>query len=147
MLAPNLGIVAVQDVFVYDAIRSARTRAKSSGGLHELTPQSLLSSLYGTLVERTGLNPACVGDVILGCVTQHGEQAANIAKTSVLHAGWPSSVGGLTVNRFCSSSIDAMSIGMLKIAAGQEDAIASASVRVTSLSVAIRSAPEPIISN
>jgi acetyl-CoA C-acetyltransferase len=122
----------MREVFIYDAIRSPRTRAKESGGLHDLLPHDLLKSLYGSLVERTNLDPDMVGDVLLGCVTQQGEQAANIAKTSTLYAGWPSSVGGLTVNRFCSSSIDAISIGMLKIAAGQEDVIVAGGVEMMS---------------
>jgi acetyl-CoA C-acetyltransferase len=122
----------VKPVYIYDAIRSARTRAKENGGLHDLLPHDLLKSLYGSLVERTGLDPNLVGDVLLGCVTQHGEQAANIAKTSTLYAGWPSSIGGMTVNRFCSSGIDAMSIGMLKIAAGQEDVIVAGGIEMMS---------------
>ena len=73
-----------------------------------------------------------MGEVILGCVTQHGEQAGNIAKTSSLYAGWPSSVGGLTVSRFCSSSIDAISIAALKIAAGQEQALVTGGVEMMS---------------
>ena len=68
----------------------------------------------------------------MGCVTQHGEQAANIAKTSALYAGWPASVGGLTLNRFCSSSIDAINVGMLKIASGQEDAVVAGGVEMMS---------------
>ncbi len=119
-------------VYIYDAIRSPRTRARESGGLHDLLPHELLKVLYASLVERTGLDPADVGDVLLGCVTQHGEQAGNIAKTSAMFAGWPSCVGGLTVNRFCSSSIDAMSIGMLKIAAGQDSAIVAGGVEMMS---------------
>lgn len=119
-------------VYIYDAIRSPRAKAKPEGGLHDLLPHELLKRLYQSLEERTGLDPALVGDVLLGCVTQHGEQAANIAKTSTMFAGWPSSIGGLTVNRFCSSSIDAISIGMLKIAAGQEDVIVSGGIEMMS---------------
>ena len=122
----------MRDVYLYDAIRSARTRAKESGGLHELTPHELLKSLYDSLVQRTQLDPARVGDVILGCVTQQGEQAGNLAKTSVMYAGWPDSVSGMTVNRFCSSSIDALSIGALKIAAGQEEAIVAGGIEMMS---------------
>lgn len=119
-------------VYIYDAIRSPRAKAKPEGGLHDLLPHELLKRLYQSLEERTGLDPALVGDVLLGCVTQHGEQAANIAKTSTMFAGWPSSIGGLTVNRFCSSSIDAISIGMLKIAAGQEDVIVAGGIEMMS---------------
>ena len=91
----------MRDVFIYDAIRSARTRAKSNGGLHALTPPELLKPLYLALAQRNQLDAALVSEVILGCVTQHGEQAGNIAKTSALFAGWPASVSGLTVHRFC----------------------------------------------
>lgn len=122
----------MKPVYVYDAIRTPRAKAKESGGLADLTPHELLDQLYRALRDRTGLDPAAVGEVILGCVTQHGEQAGNIAKTSALYAGWPHSVSGLTVNRFCSSSIDAISIGALKIAAGQEDAVVSGGVEMMS---------------
>jgi acetyl-CoA C-acetyltransferase len=122
----------VKPVYLFDAIRTPRGRAKDSGGLHELRPQELLQVLYEALVQRTDLNPATVGEVILGCVTQHGDQAANIAKTSTLHAGWPSSVSGLTVNRFCSSSLDAINIGMLKIASGQEQAVVAGGIEMMS---------------
>jgi acetyl-CoA C-acetyltransferase len=122
----------VREVFIYDAIRTPRARAKDSGGLHDLLPHDLLKVLYDALVARTGLDPAEVSDVLLGCVTQHGEQAGNIARTSAAYAGWPSSVGGLTVNRFCSSSIDAMAMGMLRIAAGQDDVIVAGGVEMMS---------------
>jgi acetyl-CoA C-acetyltransferase len=92
----------------------------------------LLQTLYQALQERTGLDPAIVGEVVLGCVTQHGEQAANIAKTSTLYAGWPSSIGGLTVSRFCSSGVDAISVAALKIAAGQEQVAIAGGVEMMS---------------
>jgi len=69
----------VKPVYIYEAIRSPRGKAKQTGGLHDLTPHELLACLYRALQTRTGLDPALVGEVILGCVTQHGEQAANIA--------------------------------------------------------------------
>ena len=122
----------MKDVFIYDAIRTARTKAKPSGGLHNLTPQELLSQLYGHLETRMGLDPKWVDEIILGCVTQHGEQAGNIARTSALYAGWPDTLPGLTVNRFCSSSIDAISIGALKIAAGQAKAVIAGGVEMMS---------------
>lgn len=108
-------------VFIYDAIRTPRARAKESGGLHDLLPLDLLKVLYLALQERNGLEPARVGEVVLGCVTQYGEQAANIAKTSTLYAGWPSSISGITVSRFCSSGLDAVNLAALKVAAGQDD--------------------------
>ena len=91
--------------YIYDAIRTPRGKARPDGGLHALTPFYLLSALYQALEQRTGLDPSRIDDVILGCATQVGEQAANIAKTSALGAGWPASVAGMTINRFCSSSV------------------------------------------
>ena len=123
---------SMKPVFIYDAIRSARTRAKASGGLHPLTPPALLAQLYATLIKRTGLEPALVTEVILGCVTQQGEQAGNIAKTSALYAGLPSSVAGMTINRFCSSSMDAIGIAALKVAAGQTGAVIAGGIEMMS---------------
>lgn len=119
-------------VFIYDAIRTPRGKARDTGGLHEMRPQDLLKALYSSLEQRTGLNPVLVGEVLLGCATQYGDQAGNIAKTSTLYAGWPSSIGGLTVNRYCSSSIDAIGIAGLKIAAAQERAVVAGGVEMMS---------------
>jgi acetyl-CoA C-acetyltransferase len=122
----------MQAAFIYDSIRTARGKARADGGLYDLRPHDLLKCLYHSLEHRNGLDPRLIGDVVLGCVTQHGEQAGNIAKTSTLYAGWPSSIGGLTVNRFCSSSIDAISIAALKISAGQEQAVVAGGVEMMS---------------
>ena len=108
-------------VFIYDAIRTPRGRARETGGLHDLLPHDLLKTLYRALERRNGMDPTLVGEVVLGCVTQHGEQAGNIAKTSTLYAGWPSSISGITVNRFCSSGLDAVNFAALKVAQGQDD--------------------------
>jgi acetyl-CoA C-acetyltransferase len=121
-----------EPVFIYDAIRTPRARAKETGGLHDLLPFDLLAALYGALEERTGLDPARIGEVVLGCVTQHGEQAANIAKTSTLYAGWPSSISGITVNRFCSSGLDAVNFAALKVAQGQDDLAVGGGVEMMS---------------
>ena len=107
--------------FIYDSIRTARGRAKDTGGLHDLLPFDLLKALYLALEERNQLDPSQIGEVVLGCVTQFGEQAADIAKTSTLYAGWPSSISGITVSRFCSSGLDAVNFAALKVAQGQDD--------------------------
>ncbi len=110
----------MKPVYIFDAIRTPRGKAKPDGGLHDLSPFDLLDILYHALEKRNNLDPALIGDVVLGCVTQHGEQAGNIAKTSTLSAGWSASVSGITVNRFCSSGLDAINLAALKVAAGQE---------------------------
>ncbi len=122
----------MKTAYIYDAIRTARTRAKENGGLYDLKPHDLLKTLYLSLEERSGLDPNSVGEIILGCVTQYGDQAGNIAKTSGLYAGWPSSISGLTVNRFCSSGLEAINIGALKIAAGQESTVVAGGVEMMS---------------
>jgi acetyl-CoA C-acetyltransferase len=122
----------VNGAYIYDAIRSPRTRAKEHGGLHDLTPHELLEQLYDHLLRRTGLEPGLVGDIVLGCVTQHGEQGANIAKASALYAGLPDHVGGLTVNRFCSSGIDAITIAALKVGSGMEQAVIAGGIEMMS---------------
>ncbi|MFK8048786.1 MAG: acetyl-CoA C-acyltransferase [Halioglobus sp.] len=122
----------MKSVYIYDAIRTPRGRAKDSGALHQLRPHDLLKCLYQSMEQRNNLDPSRVEEVILGCVTQHGEQAGNIAKTSTLYAGWPSTVSGLTVNRFCSSSIDAINMSALKIAAGQAKIMIAGGVEMMS---------------
>lgn len=114
----------MNEALIYDAIRSPRGRAKDSGGLHNLTPQELLSQLYAALAERSDYSPKQIDDVILGCATQHGEQAGNIAKSSTLYAGWPQWVPGMTINRYCSSGIDAVALAGLKVQAGASAVIA-----------------------
>ncbi|MAA86784.1 MAG: acetyl-CoA C-acyltransferase [Haliea sp.] len=122
----------MKSALIYDALRSPRGRAKEGASLNSLTPQALLQQLYAALVDRTGLVPGEVADVILGCVTQAGEQAGNIAKNSTLYAGWPGSVPGLTVNRYCSSGIDAMALAALKVAAGQAEVTVAGGVEMMS---------------
>ena len=109
----------MKQAFIYDAIRTPRGRAKADGGLADLTPFELLKALYDALEQRTHLDRNRVEDVVLGCVTQVGEQGGNIAKASLLYAGWPDHVPGLTVNRYCSSGIDAINIAAMKVMTGQ----------------------------
>ncbi|MEM6484732.1 MAG: acetyl-CoA C-acyltransferase [Pseudomonadota bacterium] len=103
---------------IYAAIRSPRARAKTTGALHSLSAQELLAQLYRGLLSRSGLESRQLEEVVLGCVTQQGEQAGNIARSSVLFAGLPETVAGLTVQRYCSSGIDALAIAALKVQAG-----------------------------
>ncbi len=122
----------MKPVYLFDAIRTPRGKAKPEGGLHDLSPFDLLDILYHALENRNNLDPALIGDVVLGCVTQYGEQAGNIAKTSTLSAGWPSSISGITVNRFCSSGLDAINLAALKIAAGQDTMTVAGGVEMMS---------------
>lgn len=122
----------MNDAFIFDAVRSPRAKARADGALHTLTPQALLTQLYTALEQRSALDPRAIDEVILGCVTQHGEQAANIARTSVLYAGWPESLPGLTVHRFCSSSIDAIALAAMKVNVGATSLMIAGGVEMMS---------------
>ena len=118
----------MQPVFIYDAVRTPRARAKPNGALHSLTSLQLLQPLYQALRERTGFEPGHINDVILGCVSQYGEQAGNIARASVIQAGWPDHVPGMTLSRFCSSSLDAICVAMDRIGSGHAQQIIAGGV-------------------
>jgi len=122
----------MNQVHIIEAIRTPRGKAKKSGGLSDLNPHELLRVLYDDLVDKEILELDLLDEVILGCVTQQGEQAGNIAKSSSLYAGHPDSVSGLTVNRFCSSSLDALNIGYLKIASGQHSFVIAGGIEMMS---------------
>ncbi|SVD57533.1 uncharacterized protein METZ01_LOCUS410387, partial [marine metagenome] len=119
-------------IYIYDAIRTPRGRARQDGGLHDLSPLELMKVLFDALEARSDLDRSRVEDVILGCVTQAGEQAANIGKTSLLFAGWPSSIPGITISRYCSSGLDAINFAALKVGAGQASVALAGGVEMMS---------------
>lgn len=126
------GAAVLKDALILSGLRSPRARARRDGALHELTPQALLAQLYAGIESRAAIDPADVDEVILGCVTQHGEQAGNIARSSLLYAGWPARVPGMTVNRYCSSSIDALALGAMKINVGAASLLLAGGVEMMS---------------
>ncbi|HEV3459964.1 MAG TPA: acetyl-CoA C-acyltransferase, partial [Thermoanaerobaculia bacterium] len=86
------------EAYVVDAVRTPRGRGKPGrGSLTGLHPQELLAQTLTAVVARSGVPAADVEDVIVGCVTQVGEQGANIARNAVLAAGWPLDVTGVTL--------------------------------------------------
>ena len=119
-------------VYILESVRTPRAKAKESGGLHELNPYEVLDSLYRYYLDNEIIDPETLNEVILGCVTQYGEQAGNIAKSSAMYSGYPDHISGLTVNRFCSSSLDAINIGFLKILSGQNSLIMAGGVEMMS---------------
>lgn len=106
------------DAYVFDAVRTPRGRGKANGALHTVKPIHLLTTVLTALGERNGLRPAEVDDVIVGCVTQTGEQGACIARFAAL-AAWPgTSAPGVTVNRFCASGLEAVRLAAAMVASG-----------------------------
>ncbi|MBX3477728.1 MAG: acetyl-CoA C-acyltransferase [Brevundimonas sp.] len=107
--------------YVIDAIRAPRGKGREGGGLNSLRPLDILGQLYGALGDRTGVDPGDVEEIVLGCVTQTGEQGGNIAQTSALHAGWGVRGSAFTVNSFCTSGLTACADVAAKIMAGVGD--------------------------
>jgi acetyl-CoA C-acetyltransferase len=118
--------------YVLATLRTPRGKAKRDGGLATVRPLGLLERLFAGLVERTGLDPARLDDVIIGCATQAGEQGANLARTAVLTVGWPAGVTGMTVNRFCSSGLDAVNLAAAAVRSGAASLVLAGGVESVS---------------
>ncbi|MGH3366236.1 MAG: acetyl-CoA C-acetyltransferase [Nocardioidaceae bacterium] len=117
MSAPN-------EAFVYDAIRTPRGRGKKTGSLHEAKPVQLVVGLLDEMRSRfPELDPATVDDLVLGCVTPIGDQGADIAKTAAIAAGMPDTTGGVQLNRFCASGLEAVNQAAARVRSGWEDLI------------------------
>lgn len=117
--------------YIIDALRTPMGRRK--GGLSDVHPVDLAAHTLNALVERTGIDPARVDDVILGCVNQIGPQTACIARTSWLAAGLPSNVTGVTVDRRCGSSQQAIHFAAQAIMAGVSDLVVAGGVENMSI--------------
>src|SRR5689334_7174479 len=108
------------DAWIIDAVRTPRGRGrKDKGALAGVHPQELLAQTLNRLAEKTGVERKDVEDVVIGCVSQAGEQGACIARNAVLAAGWPLEVTGVTMNRFCGSGLQGVNTAALGIMAGQ----------------------------
>src|SRR3954464_10586895 len=114
---------------VYDAIRTPRGKGKSTGSLHEVKPVDLVVGLLDEIRERNpGLDPDRVDDVVLGVVSPHGDQGSDIAKTAVIAAGYPDTVAGVQLNRFCASGLEAVNQAAARVRSGFEDLILAGGV-------------------
>ncbi|MFB7720043.1 thiolase family protein [Nocardia sp. NPDC056100] len=118
----------MRDAVIVEAIRTPIGRGKPGGALSGIHPVDLSAQLLQDLEARTGLDTARVDDVIWGCVSQVGEQTADIARYAVLAAGWPESVPGVTVDRQCGSSQQAVHQAAAGVIAGQYDIVVAGGV-------------------
>ncbi|MGN6252424.1 MAG: acetyl-CoA C-acetyltransferase [Marmoricola sp.] len=118
-----------QEAFVYDAIRTPRGKGKKDGSLHEVKPVDLVIGLLDAVKDR---NPALdvnrVDDVVLGVVSPIGDQGGDIAKTAALAAGYPETVAGVQLNRFCASGLEAVNQAASRVRGGFEDLILAGGV-------------------
>ncbi len=116
----------MSDAVIVEAVRTPLGRR--NGALSGVHPADLSALVLSALVERTGIDPGLVDDVIWGCVSQVGEQTFDIARTAVLSAGWPESVPGTTVDRQCGSSQQAIHFAAATLASGQCDVVVAGGV-------------------
>ena len=107
----------MKEVVIVDAVRSPI--GKVGGALSVIRPDDLLADVLKGLITRTGIDPALIEDVYAGCGNQAGEDNRDVARMAVLLAGFPTSVGGVTVNRNCSSGLEAVNQAAKAIIAGE----------------------------
>lgn len=117
----------MSEAWIIDGVRTPRGKGKASGALHDVHPQELLGGLLRALVER-GLDAADVDDVVMGNGEHAGDHANDIARSAVLTAGWPVTVPGLTLNRFCGGGQQAVMAAATGILAGWQDVVVAGGV-------------------
>ena len=105
------------DAYLYDGIRSPIGR--HAGKLAPMRPDDLAGAVIAEVVERNGVKPEDIADVVLGCVTQAGEDCRNVARFAALMAGLPPTTPGVTVNRLCASGLQAVTDAARAITAGE----------------------------
>lgn len=111
----------MKDVYIVEAVRTPVGKYK--GSLAGVRADHLAAHLLNVLMDRAGIDAGAVDDVIFGCVTQVGEQSANIARTALLGAGWPNAIPGLTIDRKCGSGEVAVHLAAGLIAAGSAQVV------------------------
>ncbi len=122
-----------QEAWIIDAVRTPRGIGKQGkGALAHLHPQRLAATALAALKERNDLNTEEVDDVIWGCSSQSGKQAADIGRMAALDAGYSTKASGVTLDRFCGSGITSVNMGAASIMCGMEDCVVSGGVEMMS---------------
>ncbi|HTX98223.1 MAG TPA: thiolase family protein [Mycobacterium sp.] len=120
----------MRETVIVEAVRTAV--GKRNGGLAGMHAADLSAVVLNEVLERAGVGPEVVDDVIWGCVSQVGDQSSNIGRYAVLAAGWPESIPGTTVNRACGSSQQALDFAVQAVMSGQQDVVVAGGVEVMS---------------
>lgn len=119
-------IPMAREVIIAGAVRTPIGKFK--GGLSDIRADHLGAIVLDALVKRVGIDVSAVDDVVFGCVTQVGEQCGNVARTSLLSAGWPETIPGMTVDRKCGSSEAAIHAAVGEIASGACEVVVAGGV-------------------
>ncbi|MBC6495644.1 thiolase family protein [Microbacterium sp. 4-7] len=128
--------------FIYDAVRTPFGRA--GGALAGVRPDDLAAVVLAAVVERTGIDPARIDDVLLGDANQAGEDNRDVARFAALLAGFPTTVPGATVNRLCGSSLEAVIQGSRAIETGDADIVLAGGVESMSRApYVVEKSPKP----
>ncbi len=114
------------EAYIIDAIRTPVGRR--NGALSNVRADDLAAATLGEIVNRTGIDPDTIDDVVMGCVTQVHEQGINVARNAALIAGFPVDVTGTTVNRLCGSSQQALNFAAMGVSSGHQDLVIAAGV-------------------
>lgn len=122
------------EAFIYDALRSPRGRATHPADLYEIKPIELLSQCLQGLQRRSGREdlPTAIDDLVIGCNTPAGDQGYNIARAALLYTGWARARGGLQINRFNTSGLEAINLAAARITAGYGEIIIAGGLEVMS---------------
>jgi acetyl-CoA C-acetyltransferase len=124
----------MREAWIIDAVRTPRgkgkrgTPEKPGGSLSESHPQELLATCLRALAERNPIDVRAVDDVVAGCVSQAGEQGADVARNAVLLAQWPLEVGGVSLNRFCGSGLQGVNFAVMGVLSGMQDLVVGGGV-------------------
>ncbi|HKX89749.1 MAG TPA: beta-ketoacyl synthase N-terminal-like domain-containing protein, partial [Sphingopyxis sp.] len=121
-------------VYLYDAVRTPRGKARPDGGLAALSPQELVRQQAAALAARCGEIAATPEALLLGCVTQAGAQGGHIALVSKLHAGLPDQAAAHSINNYCASGLSAIGQAVAKVASGEATHILAGGVESMSAS-------------
>jgi acetyl-CoA acyltransferase len=120
----------MRETVIVEAVRTPV--GKRNGGLSDMHAADLSAIVLNALVERAGVDPDIVDDVVWGCVSQVGDQSSNIGRYSVLAAGWSENIPGTTINRACGSSQQALDFAVQAVMSGQQDVVVAGGVEVMS---------------
>lgn len=122
----------MSEAWIVDALRTPRGKGRESGALHHLHPQRLLGGVLLQVADRSALDPLDVDDVVMGCSLTQGTHDHNVARMAVLDAGWPVSIPGVTMNRFCGSGQQAVNFAAASVAAGHYQCVIAGGVEMMS---------------
>ncbi|MEO0410548.1 MAG: acetyl-CoA C-acetyltransferase [Pseudomonadota bacterium] len=140
----------MQDAYIFDAVRTPRGKGKKDGALVEVAPTEMSVQILEGLRDRSELDTALVDDIVWGIVEPIGEQGGNVPRTAAIQAGYDERVGGMQVNRFCSSGLEACNVAAARVMSGASDFVIGGGVecmsRVTIGDSGMPLAADPLLS-